>query len=188
MIEYKVQKEELFLAVKDFADALGLCVIEVHKDQKSALDVHLSFTVAKIGGEVSIDECETFHRAVLPSLEIKYGREALSMDVSTPGILRNIKDLYEFTVFNGRYCRVYSSLYSSWIEGTITDFDGSVLTLNSYKIVDTSETGDFLKINTSEIQKAKLEYKWETAEDKKRKNVEKQKTERRKNKVQENIK
>lgn len=180
MIESKVQTDSLFLKVQEFAKALGLSVIEVNKNVKSSTDIHLSFTIAKTNSDVSIDECETFHKAVLPSLELEYGREALSMEVSTPGIQRSIKDFYEFTVFVGKYCKIYSSKFSSWIEGTIEKSEDNKVSLKDFVVVDTQEKGESLVLDFSEIQKAKLEYKWETAEDKKRKNIEKQKLERRK--------
>lgn len=188
MLENKVQTNELFLKLKGFADALSLSVIEINKTVKSSTDVHISITVAKRNGDVSIDECETFHRSIQPVLELEFGREVLSLEVSTPGIQRAFKDVYELEVFEGKNCRLYSNKFSSWIEGVLGDCDSDCVKLLNYKICDTSETGESLNLNYSEIQKGKLEFKWETAEDKKRKNIEKQKLERRNKKVQENIK
>lgn len=168
--------------VKPYADALSVKVIEISKAVKSLTDVHLTITIAKNPGEVTIDDCEAFHRAVLPVLELEYGREALSMEVTTPGIQRIFKDTYEFEVFTGKFCRVYSSIHSSWIEGTISSYENNKVTLNDYLVVDSNEKGESITLELGQISKAKLEYKWETKEDKIKKNIEKQKNTRRENK------
>ena len=184
MLENSIAKDSLFLELQEFASALGLVVVDVSKSVRSTSDVHVSITIARKGSDVNIDDCENFHRAVQPFLELKLGRDALSMEVSTDGIQRNIKDFHEFEIFEGRYCRIYSSKYSSWVEGTITNPGEKSLVLSDYLITDSGIGGELLEMGFDEIQKAKLDFKWEGPEEKKVKNALKQKEDRKKLKVE----
>ena len=178
VLENKIESNPLFVELKEIADGLGMTVIEARKDIRNATDVHVSLTVVKNGGETSIDDCEMFHRSAQSRLELLIGRDVLSMEVSTPGVQRNIKDIFEFSIFTGRFCRLYCQSRSSWVEGTIVSTDGKSVLIKDCNVVDSGEKYEELQVEFSDIQKARLEYKWETAEDKKRKNAEKQRLER----------
>lgn len=160
MIKNDVRKEKLFEDLSTLADGLGMSLVDVYKNIKSPAETQVCITVMMKEGETGVDELTAFHRAAQSRLELEIGRDILSMEVSSPGLQRNIKDWYEFSVFSGKRCRVYSAKYSSWIEGTIVASDDSYLELNDCIVVDTSEAIEKMKLDSADVQKAKLEYKW----------------------------
>jgi ribosome maturation factor RimP len=85
----------------------------------------------------------------------------IDMEVSTPGIQRNMRDVYEFEVFVGRRCRILDSNKELWYEGVIESVDEQSVTLGLAQIEDSKEIIGTHKIPYSQIQKAKLTYAWE---------------------------
>lgn len=149
------------MELKPFADSMNLSLVDVQKNVHGAKDVQVAIVIASKEGETSIDDCEKFHRTVQSRLEMLIGRDELSMEVSTPGLQRNFRDIWEFEVFNGKRCRVYDTSRSQWVEGNISACDQKTLTLLDYFIEDTGETGSYVEIELTDVHKAKLEYKFE---------------------------
>lgn len=161
MLKNDIEKDSLFELLKPQADALNMVLIDVQKHVHGPKDIQVCITVDNKEFNATVKELEVFHRTVEPSLELVIGREELSMEVSTPGLQRNLRDFYEFTVFTGRTCRVYCTSFSSWVEGVIdSTYDGK-LVLGSFVVVDTNETGERIELDFADIQKAKLEYKFD---------------------------
>lgn len=169
MIKDEILNSELYKDLCPVADSLGFCLVDAEVYRK-ADEVKVSLTIASREKDVTIDDCETFHRAVEPRLELRYGRDLLSMEVSTAGLQRVIKDFNEFDVFSGKTIRLYSKEKGSWVVGVNKGLADNKVVLENYRVEDTSETGTTLVLDKEDVQKAKLEYVWETAEDKKRKN------------------
>lgn len=160
MLKSEIVNDKLFQELKPFADSLNLSLVDVQKHVSSADDVHIALVVSSNSGDTTIDDCEHFHRTVQPRLEILFGREALSMEVSTPGLQRQFRDTWEFEVFKSKRCRVYDTSRSNWIEGNIAGITGDAVTLDDYLIEDTAETGTSIDIQLGNVQKAKLEFKF----------------------------
>ena len=57
--------------------------------------------------------------------------------------------------------RLYCLSKSSWVSGVIERTDEKNVTLTDYEVEDTAEKGERIEIGLEDIQKAKLEYKWE---------------------------
>lgn len=153
MLKNDLKNNELYLLLKPVADGLNMTVVEVQKQVLGASETKIVITVMKNDGQTSIDDLEKFHRSVQSLLELKIGRDILSMEVGTPGLERNFKDYAEFSFFTGRHVRVYSTAASDWIEGTVESCDGeSAVLVNSEGVEE--------KIPFSVIHKARLDYKW----------------------------
>lgn len=161
MLNNEIRENPLFLGLEDTVKGLGLELVDVKKTQQGGGTVLVSVTIVSKDKEAGIDECAMVHRAIMPELELQIGRDNLAMEVSTPGLQRNFRDFWEFMVFQGRRCRVYSISRSSWVTGIIEQSEAEIVKLSDYLVEDTSEKGQTIELGYSDIQKAKLEYKWE---------------------------
>ena len=160
MLKNEITTDPLFQDLEQIVEDLGLVLCYARKSMQGKT-VQVFVDIMKSEGETGIDECAKVHNTILPRLEMKYGRDDLYLEVSTPGLQRNLRDVYEFKVFRGKRCRVYSLSHSSWICGIIGETDGDGVVLSDFEVEDTKEKGDVIRIGFEDIQKAKLEYKWE---------------------------
>ncbi len=168
MLGNEIIRNELYNTLSEIASQLGMDVVDINKTVHAS-EIHISITIQVRGSETGIDDCERFHRTVQPRLELEFGRDNLSMEVSTPGIQRSFRDCHEFSVFFGKRVRVYVLSLSSYAIGTISETDSESVLLTDVYIEDKNAKCKDLKINFNDIQKAKLEYVF--ASDKEKHNV-----------------
>ena len=152
--------DPLYGEIDGLMSAIGLRTVEavssVHQGMRS-----MRVVVYKEDGEVNTDDLAAAYNLIYPRYSIIYSDRDLQLEVSSPGLQRNFKDVYEFTLFKGKLVKVYSSTYSSNIEGIISDADDNGVTLTSALVQDTGESFETLSLSYDEIQKAKLTYRWE---------------------------
>ena len=139
---------------------MGLKVVDAVKNDLPS-GCQMTVTIYSDDREVNTDDLAEVYNVIYPRYQLILGQRDLNLEVSSPGLTRNFKDYYEFTLFKGKVCKVYSTTYSSWIEGVIDNVDNSSVLLGKAVIQDTEEALDELKLSFSEIQKAKLSYRWE---------------------------
>ena len=153
--------DELLGTLEPVAKGLGLAILELTTFRRKARgktpgSVQVRITVYK-DGNIGVDDCSAFHRAILPRLELVFGGLDLYLEVSSPGIGRLIKDGSEMVHFIGRGIRCYRSGraeesgtdHSGWIAGVLKAADENGITL---------ETGDEIIVLPYEaIAKAKLD-------------------------------
>lgn len=101
------------------------------------------------GAGIGVNDCAKAHRLIEPRLETLLGTENIYMEVTSPGMERNIKNAAEFALFTGNAARVWDAQVSDWVSGTIVSSDETAITLN---IPDAGEQ----TIPYDRIQKAKL--------------------------------
>jgi ribosome maturation factor RimP len=111
--------------------------------------------------EVSVDHCAKVYRLVYPRMELQLGERDLQLEVSTPGLQRNFKDVYEFSLFTGKRVRVYDTSKDAWVSGIIAQADTTSVQLTQVYIEDAKEMIETMSIAYADIQKAKLDYRWE---------------------------
>ena len=98
---------------------------------------------------ISVNDCSRVHHALLPRLEALIGTDNTSMELTSPGIDRNIKNAAEFSLFIGRSLRVWSKKENDWIGGKIVSADEAALTMET-------EKGEAVTVPYGEIAKAKF--------------------------------
>jgi ribosome maturation factor RimP len=109
--------------------ALGLSLVELRVVHlKGGAQAKVVITAA--GGSVGIAECARAHRALAARLEALMPEEELGMEVTSPGMERNIKNAAEFALFTGRPVRVWDRRTSDWRSGTINAADKVSVTLD----------------------------------------------------------
>ena len=82
--------DPLFDLIKPVVQGLGMALVDVSASRhKGSVQVR---TVIYKAGIVGVDDCSQVHRALLPRLELAFPGQELSVEVSSPGIERVIKD------------------------------------------------------------------------------------------------
>ena len=152
----------LFLEISALIEPMGYKLVEVSRSDSKATST-LRVLCYKGGDGISTEDLEAIYNVIYPRYSVLISRD-LELEVSSPGINRNIKDTGEFRVFEGKYVRVYSISRSSYVLGYIRKADDSSLTLSSYLVEDTKEKGDEIIIDYDDISKAKLDYMTEVKE------------------------
>ena len=80
---------------------------------------------------ISVNDCSRVHHVLLPRLEALLGTDNTSMELTSPGIDRNIKNAAEFSLFIGRSVRVWNKKENDWIGGKIAGADDTALTMET---------------------------------------------------------
>jgi ribosome maturation factor RimP len=81
-------------------------------------------TTGKTGApSLSVNDCAKVHRALTPRLDLVFPQRDISLEVSSPGIQRLIKDGAEFAHFTGRGVRCFRTDISDWTEGIVESSD-----------------------------------------------------------------
>ncbi|MCR5732607.1 MAG: ribosome assembly cofactor RimP [Sphaerochaetaceae bacterium] len=160
MLSNDIRENALFNEIESLISPMNLKVVDVVKNDLPS-GCQMTVTIYSEDREVNTDDLAEVYNVIYPRYQLLLGERDLNLEVSSPGLTRNFKDFYEFTLFMGKVCKVYSSTYSSWIEGVINNVDNSSVLLCKAIIQDSGEEFEELKLNFSEIQKAKLSYRWE---------------------------
>ena len=85
----------------------------------------------------------------MPRIELLEDSRDVNLEVSSPGITRNIKTVDEFDIFLGRKVRILKRDDSEWIHGSIESVDDNSVKLNNGK--------QTVSVSFPDINKAKLE-------------------------------
>ena len=101
------------------------------------------------GASIGTDDCTKIHRALMPRLELAFGRQDIYLEVSSPGIDRLIKDAQEFVHYKGRVVRCYRTDISDWTRGFLESVDENGI------MIKTNEGPQSLSFDI--IAKAKLD-------------------------------
>jgi ribosome maturation factor RimP len=100
-------------------------------------------------GSIGINDCSRAHRAILPLLETAFPGLDLSVEVSSPGINRQIKDGAEFSCYKGRGLRCWRTDTSDWSAGILETADTQGITIKGKEGI--------IRLDYGVIAKAKLD-------------------------------
>jgi ribosome maturation factor RimP len=123
--EIALLKESLEPTVQN----LGMALIELHvfrtKARKGSLPgAQVRVIVYKPGlagkpSSMGTDDCSRVHRAIVPQLEQAFPGHDFSVEVSTPGITRQVRDGAELAHYRGRGVRLWRTDISDWSAGIV---------------------------------------------------------------------
>ena len=151
-LESRKPDDVLFFSLEPIVRTLGLSLVELNvyhgkPRSKSAGSVQIRIVIYK-EGIIGVEDCTRVHRTILPRLELAFPGQEISLEVSSPGIDRNIKDGSEFVHYVGRGVRCFRSDISDWTAGVLTFVDEK-------KIVLRLQGGE-IELSFDIIAKAKL--------------------------------
>ncbi len=132
-MEYKALSEiPYFLECQKTVEAEGYTLIEISVQPHKNM-VHVSLVIANKDAkkDIGLNDCSKVHHALQPKLLYFLGKseDDFSMEVSSPGLERNIKNAAEFAFFIGRNIRVWDKNSNDWVKGIIKACDEKEVTL-----------------------------------------------------------
>jgi len=160
MLRNEIEKNEMFIQMSELVSPLGFKVVDAVRNE-SAAGVQLHLTVYCEDHEINTDDLAAVYNVVYPRYQVLLSVRDLTLEVSSPGLQRNFKDVYEFTLFKGKLVKVYSLRFSSHVEGVIRQAGDDSVELADACVMDTNEKFGSLVLPFEDIQKAKLTYRWE---------------------------
>lgn len=143
--------DPLFDMIKPVVQGLGMALVELSASRHRG-SVQVRAVIYK-AGTIGVDDCSQVHRAVLPRLELAFPGQELSVEVSSPGIDRLIKDGAELVHYIGRGVKCYRRDISDWSAGILTAADETHLMLHGKE--------GMIELIYEDIAKAKLDYSQE---------------------------
>jgi ribosome maturation factor RimP len=143
--------DPLFDVLESVVAGLNMTLVEAAVTRQKGSD-HIKIVVYK-DGVVGIDDCSKVHRAVIPRLDLTFSKDDYSVEVSSPGIERLIKDGSEFALFIGRGIRCYKTDVSGWVGGMLKSADEKQIVLE--------QEGKMVILKYDVIAKAKLDHSYE---------------------------
>lgn len=155
-MENTLKTDTFYQEMSSLISPLGLSVIEtrVHRLQNGA---SIAVYVTK-QDDVNSDDLENVYNLVYLKLKSRFNN--LTLEISTPGLTRNIKDAGEFAFFIEKSVRIYSLQQNAWLRGIISNADDKSVTLNDCIIEDAPENSEnsfeTKTILFSDIKKARL--------------------------------
>jgi len=155
MLATGIQKTNLFMEYEPLLNAMGIALVDINRVDRGK-NVAVSMVIVAKGDEVSVDHCAKVYRLVYPRMELQLGERDLQLEVSTPGLQRTFKDVYEFSLFTGRRVRVYDTAKEAWVSGIIAQADPTSVQLTQVYIEDAKEMIETMSVAYADIQKAKL--------------------------------
>lgn len=136
---------EIFKVIEPIAKGLGLSILDLTIRKVKGNNLIGLVVFSKNG--VSLDDCANLSKALFVELELLYGRDSFSLEVSSPGLTRNIRHSDEFSFFIGLPVRII-------LENGITT-EGEILEASESEILIEGKED---KISYADIKKAKLIY------------------------------
>jgi ribosome maturation factor RimP len=128
---------------------MGMSLVDLHVFRNKG-SVQVRLIVYHSSGNTGVNECSKVHHAIIPRLELQFPGQDLYVEVSSPGIDRNIKDASEFVHYLGRGIKCYRTDISDWSAGILESADDKGLVLKK---------GDnTMNVSYEIIAKAKLDY------------------------------
>lgn len=130
-MEYKSQDSfPYYRECAPLVEALGYFLVELNVlNHKSGVRIYAVIAAKDSAREIGVDDCSKVHHALLPRLEALLGTDDTYMELTSPGMERNIKNAAEFVFFIGREVRVWDRNISDWVGGKITAADDKSVTL-----------------------------------------------------------
>ena len=133
---------------------LGLHLVELKiSPQNGVTQILATITGADSSVNIGVNDCSRVHKVLLPALEEMLGTENTYMELTSPGMERNIRNAAEFPLFLGRQIRVYDKTVTDWVGGILKSADSQSLTLEETKEDGTLESK---VISFENIAKAKF--------------------------------
>jgi len=116
MLKNGIRAKELYKELFPLVQSLGYTIVDVD-DSVIRKERHVHLVVRNPRGNTSLDDCSAVSRLVYPRLLVLYECQDLHLEVSSPGIHRNLKDIHEFEIFMGERMKILVG--ENWIEGTL---------------------------------------------------------------------
>ncbi|MBQ0002603.1 MAG: ribosome maturation factor [Treponema sp.] len=134
-------------------DGLGYILVDLKIiPAKSTVKISAVIASKDVTKDIGVEDCSKVHHALLPRLQALLGTEDTYMEVTSPGMDRNIRNAAEFELFKGHEVRVWDKEISDWVSGIIKTADSKSVTLEN------QQTKENKTVSFENIAKAKFIY------------------------------
>ena len=147
ILERKKRGNSLIKSIEPVIEGLGFSLVEL-TSHRNRLNITVNVIIYSEAG-VNLADCSAVYKTILPRIELLEDSRNVNLEISSPGITRNIKAVDEFSFFIGRKVKILKYNDSEWIHGSIESVSDIHVNLNHDK---QTVTVSFIDIN-----KAKLE-------------------------------
>lgn len=146
-MEYVAERDPSLDTVYQVIEGLGYSVVDlgIHTVKRRC---RVSLVVSRRGEGVTLEGCTRLHRTVLPVLEVALSEKGLDLQVSSPGVARELKSANELSLFTGRGVGYILSGETEWCFGTLGNISGDSVNI-------TGEDGDRI-VKIERIRRIKL--------------------------------
>lgn len=141
------EPENIEAEIEGLLAEAGLRLVELSLGRKGSAVNARAVVYSPLG--TGTKECSIAHRLIYPRLQLGFGIEDPSLEVSSPGIDRTIKSPREYKVFEGKGLKVLLVSETEWMRGRILSVTEKALSLET-------DTGTEV-IDLSAIAKARLD-------------------------------
>ena len=114
-------------AIEPLLRGMGYALVELSLGRRKGT-TRVSVVIYRNEG-VGIEQCTEVSSLLLPRIETIEGIQDVSLQVSSPGIERPIRDPSEYSIFAGRGVRILSGEETEWLGGIIEGVEGGTLWL-----------------------------------------------------------
>jgi len=132
-------------------NGMGFKIVEIKLGLSHKLN-HISIVIYSKTG-VGVNDCSSVSKNILPRLELIDGLDNISLEITSPGINRQIKSKEEYNIFVEKGIKLLLNNSTDWIGGIIKETRENILFLSTEKGI--------IEINMENIKKAKLDYSQE---------------------------
>ncbi|MCF6335405.1 MAG: ribosome assembly cofactor RimP [Spirochaetales bacterium] len=146
-MDQRNRDSNLLNSIEPVVEGLGFYVVEF-TSRKSRSGLSVNVIIYRDSG-INMADCTAVYKTILPRIEMLEDSRDVHLEVSSPGISRNIKTTDEFKIFLGRKVKILNKNDSEWIHGMIDFVDNNSVNLN----IDNGK----VEISFEDINKAKLE-------------------------------
>lgn len=153
-----IQKDNAVIKdIDNCIKSLEMSCVDVNEHKNSSQSyIFTVYLVKKDGSEVNTDDLSGAYNLIYPFLQMSRNCKNISLEVSSPGSERKIKDAYEFSHFKGKHIRVYDEKKDVWVYGTIESASDKALFLSGAFNDKEREISEDLSIDFENIKKANL--------------------------------
>ncbi len=147
VLERKKRDNSLINSIEPVIEGLGFSLVEFISHRNRSNFTINTIIYSKNG--VTIADCSTVFKTIMPRIELLEDSRDINLEVSSPGITRNIKTVDEFEIFLGKKVKILKKNDSEWIHGSIESVNDNSVNLNNDK--------QTIAVSFEDINKAKLE-------------------------------
>lgn len=149
-MEYEpLEKMPHYSECAPLVEGLGYKLVELHiSPAKSVTKITAVIASKNPSVDIGVNDCSKVHHALLPRLEAILGTDNTYMELTSPGMERNLKNAAEFSIFTGKEVRVWDKTVSDWVGGKIVSADNKSVTLE--------KDGESHTVSFENIAKAKF--------------------------------
>ena len=140
--------EIVYNEIREIVGKLGFEIVEVKVGRTGGMTKVTLIIYKKTG--ISLKNCEDVSKIVLPRIEILEMLPNISLEVSSPGIDRVIKNRDEYRIFEGRGVMIFLKGEDIRLEGVIKKYNKEKNTVEIKRGVK------IINIDIDKIRKAKL--------------------------------